>query len=204
MHRGDNLWRIAKGQLGDGSKWSQIYDMNRDVLGNNPGMIHTGVKLQLPGSEVASADYVVRPGDNLWSISQSHLGSGDHWSEIYHANENVIGSNPGALHPGQHISLSGGHADQSIVAHNPVSAPSHVAHAAPVNHTAVAHSMPHPTAPHVPPAQHSVAQTLASPDSPAPVQGYSSTFQPHSLVHHADVSARPLQLAEQSAAHAAN
>jgi len=45
---GDNLWRIAEAQYGDGRRWQEIYDLNRAQLGNNPGAIFTNMELQLP------------------------------------------------------------------------------------------------------------------------------------------------------------
>ncbi len=45
---GDNLWRIAEAQYGDGRRWQEIYDLNRSLLGNNPGAIFTNMELQLP------------------------------------------------------------------------------------------------------------------------------------------------------------
>jgi len=47
---GDSLWKIAKLQLGSGSKWSQIYQIadNRKTIGPNPNLIFPGQKLILP------------------------------------------------------------------------------------------------------------------------------------------------------------
>ncbi len=45
---GDNLWRIAEAMYGDGRRWQEIYDLNRSLLGNNPGAIFTNMELRLP------------------------------------------------------------------------------------------------------------------------------------------------------------
>lgn len=45
---GDSLWAIAKAQLGDGSKWKDIYEANKDAIGPNPDMINPGTQLVMP------------------------------------------------------------------------------------------------------------------------------------------------------------
>ncbi len=45
---GDNLSDIAQEQLGDANRWKEIYELNKDVIGDNPDMIHPGKKLKLP------------------------------------------------------------------------------------------------------------------------------------------------------------
>ena len=44
---GDYLWNIAKKQLGDGSRWKEIHDLNRDKI-SNPNLIHPGLVLVMP------------------------------------------------------------------------------------------------------------------------------------------------------------
>ena len=45
---GDNLSDIAQEQLGDANRWNEIYELNKDVIGDNPDMIHAGKKFKLP------------------------------------------------------------------------------------------------------------------------------------------------------------
>lgn len=109
---GDNLWNIAKDQLGNATKWSDIYKMNEGVLGANPDLIRPGTTIQLPGVDQAqagniAAHYTVKPGDNLWDIAKNQLGDGTKWGELYKANEGVIGANPRLIQPGQELSLGG-------------------------------------------------------------------------------------------------
>lgn len=44
---GDSLSKIAKLELGDSSKWNQIYKLNQKVIGKNPNAIKPGQKLVL-------------------------------------------------------------------------------------------------------------------------------------------------------------
>lgn len=46
--KGDNLWTIAVRSYGDGYKWTKIYWANRVVIGKNPNILFTGLKLSLP------------------------------------------------------------------------------------------------------------------------------------------------------------
>ena len=45
---GDSLSKIAKNHYGDASKWHQIYDANKAVIGSNPDLIEVGQILTLP------------------------------------------------------------------------------------------------------------------------------------------------------------
>ena len=45
---GDNLSAIAQQELGDANRWREIYDLNKDVIGNNPDLIQPGMELKLP------------------------------------------------------------------------------------------------------------------------------------------------------------
>ena len=47
VQKGDCLWSIAARQLGDGRRWQEIYDRNRDIL-SNPHRIYVGQQLRLP------------------------------------------------------------------------------------------------------------------------------------------------------------
>lgn len=44
---GESLWKIAKKELGNGDRWKEIYELNRDVLAK-PEAVHKGQRLRLP------------------------------------------------------------------------------------------------------------------------------------------------------------
>lgn len=46
--KGDSLWTISVRAYGDGFKWTKIYWENKAVIGKNPNMLFSGVKLSLP------------------------------------------------------------------------------------------------------------------------------------------------------------
>ena len=47
VKKGESLWKIAKAELGDGGRWQEIYDLNKDKL-KSPEALRDGMKLQLP------------------------------------------------------------------------------------------------------------------------------------------------------------
>ncbi len=44
---GESLWKIAKAELGNGDRWKEIYELNRDVLAK-PEAVHKGQRLRIP------------------------------------------------------------------------------------------------------------------------------------------------------------
>ncbi len=57
VRRGDNLWDITRSLLGAdagnaavAAAWPALYEANRDLVGEDPGLIHAGQVLTIPGS----------------------------------------------------------------------------------------------------------------------------------------------------------
>ena len=48
VHAGDSLWSIADERLGVGDRWSEIYALNRTVVGADPDLIQPAQRLRLP------------------------------------------------------------------------------------------------------------------------------------------------------------
>ena len=48
---GDSLWKIAEACLGDGGQYIEIYEKNRELIGDDPRFILPGMKLNLDGLE---------------------------------------------------------------------------------------------------------------------------------------------------------
>ena len=85
VQRGDSLWSIAAEQLGDGSRYTEIMELN----GLNSTEIHPGIQLKLPVqtvSEPTYREYTVQRGDSLWSIAAEQLGDGSRYTEIIELN----------------------------------------------------------------------------------------------------------------------
>jgi nucleoid-associated protein YgaU len=45
---GDSLSAIAQRELGNGSRWRELYELNKEVVGPNPNVIRAGQTLKLP------------------------------------------------------------------------------------------------------------------------------------------------------------
>lgn len=53
------------------------------------------------------ATYTVRRGDSLWAIAEKLWGDGSRWRELYRANKDIIGGDPGLIYPGQEFTIPG-------------------------------------------------------------------------------------------------
>jgi nucleoid-associated protein YgaU len=51
----DSLWKIASEQLGSGTRWEEIRDLNKDLL-NGSEQVHANMRLKLPAKTVASTN----------------------------------------------------------------------------------------------------------------------------------------------------
>jgi LysM repeat protein len=49
VQAGDSLSLIAQKFYGDLMRWGEIYDANKDLIGDNPDAIEIGMQLQIPG-----------------------------------------------------------------------------------------------------------------------------------------------------------
>lgn len=118
---GEHLWGISEQYYGNGYNWPDIVSANSIA---NPGLIEVGQELTIPKvplrvtTAVASAQvtedtqnpisgssYTVVRGDTLWDISVRAYQDGYSWPQIYQANKELIGVNPGIIEIGQVLSI---------------------------------------------------------------------------------------------------
>ena len=111
VQRGDTLWKIAQAQLGSGSRYREIMELN----GLTSEALTPGQVLRIPGSGSGGSstpstpaptyrEYTVQRGDSLWKIAQTQLGSSSRYREIMELN----GLTSEALTPGQVLRIPGG------------------------------------------------------------------------------------------------
>jgi nucleoid-associated protein YgaU len=98
---GQDLSGIAATQLGSADSWPAIWELNRGSAQpggwhfTDPDVIRPGWTLRLPAhaspgnrdsATPATGSFVevaVRRGDTLWSLAETHLGSGERWPQIW-------------------------------------------------------------------------------------------------------------------------
>ncbi|MGL5827378.1 MAG: LysM peptidoglycan-binding domain-containing protein [Nocardioides sp.] len=92
---GESLWGIAEQHLGDGARYGEIVELNRNLIGNRPSFLQVGWELHLPTPPAASteqqppASYTVAAGDTLSEIAHEQLGDADRYPEIFEASTGI-------------------------------------------------------------------------------------------------------------------
>ena len=94
---GDTLSGIAARFAVRGG-WPALYAANRPLIGPDPGVVHPGTVLVLPG-QTAPVRYRVAAGDTLSGIAAALAVRGG-WAALYAANRRVIGPDPDVIRPG--------------------------------------------------------------------------------------------------------
>jgi nucleoid-associated protein YgaU len=62
---GDTLFDIARYELGKASRWAEIYDLNRELLGDDFDFLHPGTELTIPAKAKAAESYTRQPQGTL-------------------------------------------------------------------------------------------------------------------------------------------
>ncbi|WP_372027930.1 LysM peptidoglycan-binding domain-containing protein (plasmid) [Rhodococcus sp. NyZ502] len=90
--RGDTLWGLAQTHLGDGRLFTELLELNKDVV-PEAGFLAEGMTLQLPAAvqDVVQGAYTVQAGDTLWDIADRELGDPLRFSEITTADGSPAG-----------------------------------------------------------------------------------------------------------------
>ncbi len=113
----DSLWKIAEAHLGDGTRFTEIVDLNPDLFPDGPGFLTAGTVLQLPASDATTAvdpedsPYVVEPGDTLWDIADEELGDPTRYDEIFEASDDIVQpdgrtlTDPDLIYPGWELEI---------------------------------------------------------------------------------------------------
>lgn len=65
VQEGDTLFDIARYELGKASRWAELYEMNRDVIGDDIDFLRAGMELVLPDDNGKSDSVTRQPGSAL-------------------------------------------------------------------------------------------------------------------------------------------
>lgn len=116
---GDTLWGLAEKFLGNGARWTEIAEANREVCVDTAKQfgidfddkpwLWAGETLKIPGvtsnvggekpaketkqktkKESKGTEYIVQTGDTLWGLAERFLGNGARWEEIANANRDTV------------------------------------------------------------------------------------------------------------------
>ncbi len=104
LRHGDTLWKLAKRNLGQGSRWIEVAAMNPPMA--DPRRIPAGAWVRLPPRRHTAPreqQLQVRKGDTLWKIGRARFGNGGAWKCIARANPLLISAD--RIYPGQILSL---------------------------------------------------------------------------------------------------
>lgn len=127
VEAGECLWDIAEQALGDGTRWPEIWDANRDRLAaaghGDPNVLLVGWVLELPSASASppgdegsppAADHTVQPGDTLTQIAADRLGDPGRVDEIVALNlgrpqsDGDALADPDLIRPGWSLALPPG------------------------------------------------------------------------------------------------
>lgn len=120
---------------------------------NKPQILSAETLAQTDRADLQS--YTVRPKDNLWNISETHLGNATQWKQIFELNKGQI-DNPDLIYPDQEIKLP-------ILKERPVAPP---VQAEPSPQPEPPVSEPPPVAPSEPPAPPVQTEPPPQPEPP--------------------------------------
>lgn len=65
VEQGDTLFDIARFELGKATRWAEIYELNKDVIGSDFDHLSPGTELVLPGEAAATDSFTRRPAAGI-------------------------------------------------------------------------------------------------------------------------------------------
>ncbi|MCF7741444.1 MAG: outer membrane beta-barrel protein [Candidatus Marinimicrobia bacterium] len=109
----DYLVKIANQMYDNSSKWRDIWNWNREIIGDNPDVIYPFNELELKKVPAENANkleyefynYEVGNGETLWSIAAQEYGNPYSWIVIYRDNKEILDKNQQKVRPGTVLKL---------------------------------------------------------------------------------------------------
>ena len=179
--RGDSLWRIADKLLGDPLRYTEIAELNKDVLGKDPDFIAPPMVLLIPDDNRTTEPddkteniYAVQPGDTLSKIARDELGDAGRYPEIFEASARTIQpggarlTDPDLIRPEWELTIPDGDLTQETRRKSPTSnagEPEHADDPLPTDKTG---ELLDPAQPGTPEPAPGAAPAATAPPTPAP------------------------------------
>jgi nucleoid-associated protein YgaU len=115
VKRGESLWSIARDQLGDGTRYVELVDLNAEILGGQPDFITPGLELLLPvdSGEDHPHTRVVEPGETLSEIALEEYDDATRYPAIFQASRETVQpdghrlTEPDLIRPGWKLTIPG-------------------------------------------------------------------------------------------------
>jgi nucleoid-associated protein YgaU len=91
---GDSWWKLATVYLGSGSRWTELFSLNRDQQ-SSPELLESGARVLLPEGKKIHVDSSrqsqvrIKAGDTLWVLAREHLGRASAWTCLANANPQI-------------------------------------------------------------------------------------------------------------------
>jgi LysM repeat protein len=101
---GDSLWKLAKENLGRGSRWQELLAANPGIV--DPTRLASGTEIVMPARLTglkSDLKVSVKPGDTLSSIARATYGRAAAWRCITQANPEIADAN--RIYSGQQLLL---------------------------------------------------------------------------------------------------
>ncbi|GAA1874115.1 LysM peptidoglycan-binding domain-containing protein [Myceligenerans crystallogenes] len=117
VRRNDTLWKLAEIRLGNGKRYTEIFEANREALGE-PGYLRVGTTLRVPPlpstshppersvtplADDAPSSYTVEPDDTLRKIAADHYGDAGRYTDIATASADTLQPGGERLTDSDHI-----------------------------------------------------------------------------------------------------
>lgn len=112
IKRGDFLIKIAKNEYNDWTMWRNIYNWNKETIGEDPNKIYPYNWLDLlkPSDQVNACKLTffsrdTHEGESLWTIAKEVYGDEYAWIVLFWDNEELLEENDGILYPGMKLQI---------------------------------------------------------------------------------------------------
>ncbi|MGD9125889.1 MAG: LysM peptidoglycan-binding domain-containing protein [Planctomycetia bacterium] len=109
VQSGDTLYDIARYELGDAARWTDIYKLNRQLLGDSFDYLTPGLKLDMPSKDAktAAAETIYDPSSSRYDNTRGYDDTSSRYKD-YRSERPRTATRPGGYHRPSSSSPSSG------------------------------------------------------------------------------------------------